>query len=144
MKLRKSSIRELSEQTKVEISKKSEVEERDSTIFVDRVPYFFRYEGRLVPTLYCLKNNNILPKITIDTGAVKFLIKGADMMRPGITDFMEFAENDFIAVVGPTADIPIGVGIALMNSEDAKNASSGKIMKTLHYTGDSIWNLSQG
>lgn len=142
MKYRKSAIKELSEITGIEISKKSEVEERDNIIYVDKVPSFFKHENKIIPTLKVLKKFSVLPSVRIDEGAVRFLIKGADMMRPGIVEFEEFAKGQIISVKGPGAEIPLGVGEALFDSKEAINLNSGKIIKIIHFTGDHIWSAS--
>ncbi len=140
MKFRKSAIKELSLSTGVVISKKSEVIEKEGIVFVDGIPLFFIHDDKYVPTLHCLKDNKILPLVIIDDGAVKFLIKGADMMRPGIVSFERFSEGDFVGIRGLASEKVLGVGLALSDSVSAESKSSGKVLRTLHFVGDKIWN----
>ena len=55
-------------------------------LLLDGEIIFFQHEGRMFPALRALLSNLIdVPKITVDMGAVRFVVNGADIMRPGIT-----------------------------------------------------------
>ena len=74
-------------------------------------------------------------------GAIKFVVNGADIMRPGITKIEDNIEaNDFIVIVDENNQKPIAIGISLLNSEDLRNTKDGKHIKNIHYVGDKIWN----
>ena len=88
----------------LELSKKDNVvlveDENKKFITVNKEPYFFYYEDKMVPTLKLLQTKDLLKKITVDMGAIKFVVNGADVMRPGITKIQESIEkNDFIVIV---------------------------------------------
>ena len=75
-------------------------------------------------------------------GAVKFVINGADIMRPGITEIEDgINENDFIVIVDVNNQKSLAVGIALLNSEEMRSSTSGKVIKNIHYVGDEIWKI---
>ena len=127
-------------------SKKDRIVESDfedkKILLRDNVPLFFYREGRLVPTLKLLLNNNFLKKVVVDMGAVKFVTNGADVMRPGITKFDDnISEHDFVAVVDATHGKPLAVCEALFSSDGIRSASGGKVLKNLHYVGDKLWQL---
>ena len=131
---------------KVEISKKDQaelVEDKYKIILVNKKPAFFYYDNdKLVPTLKYLQENDILKKITVDMGAVKFVVNGADIMRPGIVDIEAgIAKDEFIVVIDKNNHKPLAVGIALFGSEEMKGMASGKVIKNIHYVGDELWRM---
>ena len=109
-------------------------------IVADNVPLFINYNGTYVPTLK--GSYEKLPKVWVDKGAVAFLVKGADLLRPGITEMEPFSKNEPVVVY--YEDVPIGIGIALVGSEEAEKMEKGKILKMLHVKGDEIWNFGNG
>ena len=129
----------------IEISKKDQVElieDKYKIIFINKKPSFFYYNKHLVPTLKFLQENNLLKKITVDMGAVKFVVNGADVMRPGIVEVEEgIAKEDFVTIIDKNNHKPLAVGIALFNSEEIKSMGSGKVIKNIHYVGDELWKI---
>ncbi len=124
------------------IDKKSSLELIDDKFLkVDNEIVFFYLDDEIVPTLKQLLKENFLKKITVDMGAVKFVVKGADIMRPGITEIEEGIKKDsIIVVVDENNQKPLAVGRCLLGSEEIKESSEGKVIKNLHYVGDEIWN----
>lgn len=109
--------------------------------FFDGRPLLARSNGVLFPTLSFEELFSIIPKIVVDMGAVPYVCKGADVMAPGVVAIKgEFKENDRLLVVDERHGKPLAVGVALFSSEDMKLLNSGKIVKTLHYVGDKLWN----
>ena len=110
---------------------------------VNKQPWFFYYNDRIVPTLRLLQNKDLLKKVIVDMGAIKFVINGADIMRPGVVEIDEMiTKEDFIVVVDVNNKKPLAVGIALLSGMEMKAATSGKVIKNIHYIGDELWNLS--
>jgi len=109
--------------------------------FFNGRPLLARSDGLLFPTLYFEEFFAVIPKIVVDMGAVPYVCKGADVMAPGVRTIKgEFEENSLILVVDERHGKPLAVGVALFGSEDMKALDSGKIVKTLHYVGDKLWN----
>ncbi len=131
------------EHFKVDVSKKDQVElveDQYKIILINKKPSFFYYQDRIVPTLKFLQENDTLKKITVDMGAVKFVVNGADVMRPGIVEIEEgIAKDEFVAVIDKNNKKPLAVGIALFSSEEMKGMNSGKVIKNIHYVGDELW-----
>lgn len=64
------------------------LKENDKTVLyiVDQVPLFFKVGKQAIPTLHMLhKYPHVMKKAVVDTGAIKYLLSGADMMAPGFT-----------------------------------------------------------
>ena len=80
--------------------------------------------------------------VIVNEGAVKPILRGADVMAPGITDYTEFNKDDIVIVLEPKEKKPIAVTKALMNIKPGSMPSKGKVLKNLHYIGDKIWKIS--
>jgi len=107
----------------------------------DKARLFFYVENRLVPTLKLLLDTQLLKKITVDMGAIKFVTNGADIMRPGVTKIDEgIRKGDFVVVVDETHGKPLAVCESLYSSEELDSIDSGKVLKNIHYIGDKLWN----
>lgn len=143
--LRSKDVSKEIEHFKVEISKKDQVElieDQYKVILINKKPAFFYFNSKIVPTLKLLQERNILKKITVDMGAVKFVVNGADIMRPGIVEVEEgIAKEEFVSVIDKNNKKPLAVGIALYSSEEMKSMSSGKVIKNIHYVGDELWRM---
>jgi PUA-domain protein len=134
----------------LEYSKKDSVEigvdkEKElKVVLVNQGLCFFYYEDKLLPSLKLLQNKpELLKKVVVDMGAVKFVVNGADIMRPGIVEIDSgFEKDDFIVVVDVNNKKALSVGQAMFSSEDMQQMGSGKVVKNIHYVGDEIWNLN--
>lgn len=149
--LRSKDVSQILECFGLEISKKDTVElvEDDSNnlklILLNRELAFFYHDERIVPTLQYLQKNPFLKKVAIDRGAIKFIINGADIMRPGITSFDQaILSDDIIMIVDQEHQKPLAVGFALMSSAELASTTSGKAVKNLHFVGDRIWTWKVG
>lgn len=89
-----------------------------------------------------LRENQLLekfPKVTVDMGAVKFMCNGANVMRPGITNFTEFEEGDIVCVIEESQNKFLAVGKSCVTSRDMESMSKGEVVKNLHYISDKYW-----
>lgn len=139
--LSKSEIKELNtKQSYIEFSKKDKVVKKEMYYFWNDICALFEYEGKIVPTLkILLQKPDILPQITVDMGAVRYIVNGADIMRPGITNIPEtIKKEDIVVVIDQNNKKPLVVGVALF---DATEMKEGKVIKNIHRIGDDIWNL---
>ncbi len=113
-------------------------------IFVDGEPLLFKIEGKIFPTVKgALKLNPARRRVTVDPGAVKFIINGADTMAPGIVDADPAIKiGDLVIVVEQAHGKALAIGRALMPGKDMPGGK-GKAVKSIHYVGDEIWKLEQ-
>ncbi|MBT7902244.1 DUF1947 domain-containing protein [Candidatus Woesearchaeota archaeon] len=138
-------IKTLTEKFKIEglISKKDRLElVEDYIITCNHKPIFFYYQEILIPTLKLLIEDNFLPKVVIDMPAVKFIINGADVMRPGIKEMELFEKNQPIVIIDETHKKPLAIGIPTLSSEDLEKKEKGKLIKNIHHVGDEIWSFN--
>ncbi len=130
---------------KVKFNKKDKLEVIDNKFWlVNNECWFFRYDNMIVPSLRFLhKHENILKKVMVDKGAVKFVVKGADIMRPGIIELSEeITKGNLVIIEEETNNKIIAVGIALFNGEEIKKQETGKVIKNIHRIGDEVWSLA--
>lgn len=84
--------------------------------------------------------------VVVDMGAVKPLLRGADVMIPGIVEVKGFFnKGDPVVVVDEKYNKPLIVGKALIQSQDivSKKLSKGKAIENIHRIGDKLWNLTK-
>jgi len=79
------------------------------------------------------------PYVTVDMGAVKFVCKGANVMRPGITRFSDFESGDIVCVIEESQNKFLAVGKAEMSSKEVEDANRGEVIKNIHYISDDFW-----
>lgn len=105
---------------------------------------FILLDDKVVFTLPAIQKYHLKTKfIVVDMGAVGFIIKGADVMAPGITDVDPLIQKDDVVwVCDEKHRKPLAIGIALMTGEEMKTKKPGKAVKTLHYVGDRLWTLT--
>ena len=72
-------------------------------------------------------------------GAIKFICKGANVMRPGITKFSVFESGDIVCVIEESQNKFLAVGKAEMSSKEAEGSRNGEVIKNMHYISDDFW-----
>jgi PUA-domain protein len=141
--LSKSDIKKLLDENKYLekfISKKSNLAMDDNFLLIDNKPLFFTFENKIIPTLpILLKDITTLPQVIVDKGAIKFVVNGADIMRPGIIGCDDFEKDSFVVIIEETYKKPLAVGQVLFNSKDLLEKKEGKVIKNIHFIGDLIW-----
>ncbi len=109
-------------------------------IFVDGRPLMMTVEDQ--PFFTVLGAIELMPKkrlVVVDTGAVRFVVNGADIMKPGIVSAdPEIAVGDLVVIIEERHKKPLAIGQALVAGTDMKG--EGKAIKSLHHVGDAIWN----
>ena len=110
------------------------------SILLDGLPAFFSHEGKFYPTVILLLNHPIEGSfVTVDMGAVRHVLNGANVFAAGIVDAdEEIKVGDAVYVRDEKYGKPLAVGIAQMNGKEMIEGKSGVAVKTLHYYGDKI------
>lgn len=114
-------------------------------LLLDGEIIFFEHDGRKFPTLRALLKGIIqIPQIIVDMGAVKYVVNGADIMRPGITQVDDqVIANGIVAIVDERHRKPLAVGISQLSASDLRQASSGKVIKSIHHVNDDLWEFGK-
>ena len=81
------------------------------------------------------------PYVIVDMGAIKFVCKGANVMRPGITKFSDFDVDDIVCVIEESHHKFLAVGKAKMSSKQINEIDKGETIKNLHYISDEFWEI---
>jgi len=79
------------------------------------------------------------PNVMVDMGAVKFMCKGANVMRPGIKKFTEFEKDKIVCIIEESQHKFLAVGKAMVSSLELENMEKGEVVKNLHYISDKFW-----
>ncbi len=145
-RLRKKEARRVAEEIRenfgVEIAGEIDRVEVDgrSVLLVDGEPFLLEYDGKHYFTVYgIMKLRPENGMIVVDEGAVKFVMNGADIMKPGIVEADEnIKEGDFCYVVVEKKLTPLAVGVALVDGEKM-TGEKGKAVKNIHHLNDRIW-----
>jgi PUA-domain protein len=111
---------------------------------VDKKPHIFELDEIVFPTLRgAVERPFPQRRIVVDAGAIPFMAKGADVMRPGIVSLTEdIQEGHPVQIVDERHGKPLSIGIALMDGKAITDASRGKVVRTIHHVGDALWGLS--
>ncbi|WVR03499.1 hypothetical protein IAU60_000490 [Kwoniella sp. DSM 27419] len=122
--------------------------DRISIFTVHTVPLFFQhFDGPFIPTLKLLhKYPEMLPRVQIDRGAIKFLLAGANMMAPGLLSaggrLPEGLEKDaIVAIHAEGKEHACGIGKMVGSSEEIKKAAKGVAVEVLCWIGDDLWKV---
>ena len=126
-------------------------------IFVDGLPLLMMVDDQ--PFFTVRGAIELAPKkrlVVVDAGAVRFVVNGADIMKPGIVSAdPEIAAGDLVIVVEERHKKPLAVGRALVPGTEMRGETrmgegisvekcEGKAVKSLHHVGDAIWNGMEG
>ncbi|KAK7100596.1 hypothetical protein V1264_023518 [Littorina saxatilis] len=119
--------------------------------FFQKNPIFFESFKNLFPTVYTLwKFPDILPVFTTYPPVLDKLLKGADLMLPGVEVkgehgpkmFGKLQKGDLCLVRLKGNKAPVMLGEALLSGEDMyMSALKGKGVRTLHILGDHLWEM---
>ena len=89
-----------------------------------------------------LTETNILkkfPYVMVDMGAVKFMCNGANVMRPGITNYTEFEKDQLVCVIEESQHKFLAIGRSCVSSIEMKTMSKGEVVKNMHFISDKYW-----
>ena len=79
--------------------------------------------------------------VTVDMGAVKFVVNGADVMAPGIVEADPALQpGDWCWIRDEKNKQPLAVGQCLVPGS-AMPRGKGKAVKSIHHLGDKLWLL---
>ncbi|MDD1706090.1 MAG: RNA-binding protein [Methanoregulaceae archaeon] len=110
---------------------------------IDKKPQIMDSGEWVFPTLKGLLEHPVSERrIVVDSGAVAFVVNGADIMRPGIVSVSDDVTAGLpVQVVEERHGKPLALGIALFDAGEIREKRSGKMVKTIHYIGDELWNV---
>jgi predicted RNA-binding protein (TIGR00451 family) len=82
------------------------------------------------------------PVITVDVGAIKFIVGGANIMRPGITKTEgDFLAGEYVVVKEEKFGKAIAVGRTNLSRSELEESKKGAVVQNVHYAGDKFWEM---
>ncbi|MDE1854096.1 MAG: RNA-binding protein [Thaumarchaeota archaeon] len=117
-------------------------EPEEGVVFVALDGYEFVQSGeKFFPFLGSQATLALFPSAVVDEGAIKFLINGADVMRPGIRKLDDWgAVGSMVVVKEEKKGRAIAVGPSTVSGAEARGMSKGSCVKNMHHVGDRYWN----
>ncbi|KAL8275334.1 hypothetical protein Esti_000783 [Eimeria stiedai] len=118
---------------------------RISVIALNGKPLFFQHRDRQwVPTLRLLHEYpSMMPKMQVDRGAVKFVLRGSNVMCQGLTSpggrMEDVPANAVVQIAVEGKQHSCAIGITTMSTEDIRRENKGPCIETLTSLGDGLW-----
>ena len=88
-----------------------------------------------------LKYAPIKGSVTVDMGAIPYVINGADIMSPGITDIdQNLKEGSLAWIKDENNGKALAIVRILKDPKTIMEVRKGKAAKNIHFVGDDLWN----
>lgn len=110
-----------------------------------RVLFLQDREGRLYPALRLVHAYPfMLPTVQVDRGAIRHVLRGADIMCPGLTSAggsmpADLAAGQVVAVMAEGKARALAVGKTLLSCAQVRDMNHGVAIENVHVLGDEIW-----
>ncbi|KAJ1645286.1 translation machinery-associated protein 20 [Coemansia asiatica] len=112
----------------------------------NEILFFQHFNDPITPTLRLLhRYPDILPRVQVDRGAIKFVLSGANIMCPGLTSKgawlpdQNIPEGTIVAVMAEGKEHALAVGVMKMSSDDIKSINKNIGVDLIQYLGDPLW-----
>ena len=116
------------------------VEYGDGVITVDGDPAYAFDNGDIFPLISTLIDDVFIPAITVDMGAVKPVVSGADIMYPGIIRADDdVSSGSIVIIIDEDNAKPIAVARVTDDADGLVEKDSGVAGSSVHYVGDDLW-----
>ena len=115
----------------------------DAQIIVGTEIKILRIDNEYVPFLSEITMLEKFPYVVVDTGAIKFMCKGANVMRPGIKTHDEFEKEKIVCIVEESQHKFLAVGKSLVSSAELEKMEKGEVIKNMHYISDKFWEIGK-
>ena len=102
-----------------------------------------KVDGDYIPFLSETEVLEKFPNVTVDMGAVRFMCKGANLMRPGIKSFTDFKKEDLVCIVEESQHKFLAIGKAVADSSEIDEMEKGEVLKNMHYISDKFWEIGK-
>ena len=115
----------------------------DAQIIVGNEIKVLKIDDEYVPFLSETQMLEKFPYVMVDMGAVKFMCKGANVMRPGIKKHSDFQKDDIVCIIEESHHKFLAVGKTLVSSQEMEEMEKGEVIKNLHYVSDKFWEIGK-
>jgi PUA domain protein len=86
---------------------------------------------------------NRFASVQVDMNAVKFVCNGANIMRPGITEFGTFKESEIVLVKDQIHNKELAVCLSRIDDVNAREMKNGVVLNNMHHVGDTYWEMKK-
>lgn len=124
---------------------------REDTDSGSNIPVFF--QARDGPLLPALKLVHAYPEagftnVTVDKGAIPFILGGANIMCPGLTNPGAVMEDGLekgrgVVIMAEGKEFALAVGVMKMSSNDIRKKNKGIGIEVAHYLGDGLYQTNE-
>lgn len=114
---------------------------------VEGQPKFFQHrDGPWIPTLRLLHQYpSMMPKMQVDYGAIKFVLRGSNIMCPGLTSpggrMEDIPAGTVVQITAEGKEFACGIGLTTMSTKDIRESNKGICIENLHTIGDGLWEV---
>ncbi len=115
----------------------------DAQIIVVNGLKIVKVNDEYIPFLSETQTLEKFPYVMVDMGAVKFMCKGANVMRPGIKKYSKFQKDNIVCIIEESHHKFLAVGKTLVSSDEMSNMEKGEVVKNLHYISDKFWEIGK-
>jgi len=115
----------------------------DAQIIMGKEIKILKIDDDYLPFLSETETLKKFPNVMVDMGAIKFMCKGANLMRPGIKKFTEFEKDNLVCIMEESQHKFLAVGKAMVSSSELENMEKGEVVKNLHYISDKFWEIGK-
>lgn len=114
----------------------------------DNVPFFFQSrDGPVLPTLKLVHQYPQLKftSVTVDNGAIPFVLGGANIMCPGLTNkggvmpVEELEKGAGVVIYAEGKEYALAIGTMKMSSLQVRSKNKGIGIEVAHYLGDGLY-----
>ncbi len=121
----------------------AETDQGPNLIFVDGKPFLLIFKNE--PFFTIRGAIELCPKdrlVVVDSGAVSYIVNGADVMAPGVVEAdPKIVPGDMVVVMEERHRKPLAIGQALVPGTEMHG--TGKVVRSIHHVGDDLWDLSR-
>ena len=108
--------------------------------------FFQCRSGPFIPTLRLLhRYSDILPKYTVDRGAIRFVLSGANIMSPGLTSaggaMDDVPADEIVGIFAEGKEHALAIGVTTQSTEQIRTENKGIAVESTHYLNDALWTL---
>eukprot|EP00927_Polykrikos_kofoidii_P067483 TRINITY_DN62973_c0_g1_i1.p1 TRINITY_DN62973_c0_g1~~TRINITY_DN62973_c0_g1_i1.p1 ORF type:complete len:181 (+),score=29.53 TRINITY_DN62973_c0_g1_i1:118-660(+) len=118
-------------------------------VVVDKIPLFWQQrDGPWLPHLRLVhKYPSMMPIMRVDKGAIKFVLRGASVMCPGLTSkggrMEDCPEGGCVQVTAEGTVHACAVGVLTMSSDSIKSVNKGVCIDHMHFLDDGLWKICE-
>ncbi len=118
--------------------------EKYELVLSDKEPVIFTPDGIAFPTLRGFLRVGVQRRyLTVDMGAVPFVVNGANVMAPGVVGSdPALLKGDLCVVTEQRHGKPLCIARMTMDAAGIDPSKKGKVADNIHHVGDSLWKLA--